>query len=92
MDTSPSTLWAIGTSDSSSRAIVEEALAMGDIQIDGSRPWDIQVHDERFYERVLREDALGLGESYMEEWWDVEELDEFFFRLLQIDLGDVRMS
>ena len=65
---------------------------MGDIQISGSRPWDIQVRDERFYKRVLREDALGLGESYMEEWWDVEQLDEFFFRLLQIDLGDIRMS
>jgi cyclopropane-fatty-acyl-phospholipid synthase len=65
---------------------------MGDIQIGGSRPWDIQVHDDRFFKRVLREDALGLGESYMEEWWEVEELDAFFYRLLQIDLGDVRMS
>jgi cyclopropane-fatty-acyl-phospholipid synthase len=55
------------------RSIVEDALAMGDIQINGSRPWDIQVHDERFYRRVLAEDALGLGESYVEGWWDAEE-------------------
>lgn len=91
-DTQPSGVSWTRTSDSSSRSIVEDALALGDIQIDGSRPWDIQVHDHRFYKRVLREDALGLGESYMEEWWDVEALDEFFSRLLQIDLGDVRMS
>lgn len=82
----------IDTSESSPRAIVEEALAMGDIQINGDRPWDIQVYDDRFYQQVLREDALGLGESYMEEWWDVAELDTFFFRLLQIDFGDLRMS
>jgi cyclopropane-fatty-acyl-phospholipid synthase len=74
------------------RSIVEDALAMGDIQINGSRPWDIQVHDERFYRRVLAEDALGLGESYVEGWWDAEELDAFFFRLLGIDLSAIRMS
>jgi len=74
------------------RSIVEEALAVGDIQIDGPHPWDIQVHDDRFYQRVLSEDALGLGESYMEGWWDAEALDGFFFRLLGIDLGKLRMS
>ncbi|MCH8122655.1 MAG: cyclopropane fatty acyl phospholipid synthase [Bacteroidetes bacterium] len=65
---------------------------MGDIQINGSRPWDIQIHDERFYKHVLAEDALGLGESYMEGWWEAEELDAFFFHLLGIDLSEIRMS
>jgi len=74
------------------RAIIEDVLAMGDIQINGSRPWDIQVHDERLYKRILTEDALGLGESYMEGWWDAKELDAFFYHLLRIDLSDVRMS
>lgn len=80
------------TSVSDRQSIIEEALAMGDIQINGSRPWDIQIHDDRFYKRVLSEDALGLGESYMEEWWDAEELDQFFTRLLSINLSEVRMS
>jgi cyclopropane-fatty-acyl-phospholipid synthase len=74
------------------RAFVEDVLSRGDIHVGGSRPWDIRVHDERFFRRVLEEDALGLGESYVEGWWDADALDEFFFRLLAIDLGDVRMS
>jgi cyclopropane-fatty-acyl-phospholipid synthase len=78
--------------DASRRSIVEDVLARGDIQINGTRPWDIQVHDDRFYGRVLAEDSLGLGESYVEGWWDAEALDQFFFRLLGIDLSDVRMS
>jgi cyclopropane-fatty-acyl-phospholipid synthase len=78
--------------DADRRALVADVLARGDIRINGSRPWDIQVHDGRFYRRVLAEDALGLGESYVEGWWDAEELDGFFFRLLGIQLGDVRMS
>lgn len=81
-----------GTADADRRSIVEDVLAMGDIQINGSRPWDIQIYDERFYKRVLAEDALGLGESYVEGWWEAEELDAFFFRLLGIDLSEVRMS
>src|SRR5690606_4450035 len=45
-------------------------------------PWDIRVHDRRWYARIFRERELGLGESYMEGWWDCARLDEMFFRLL----------
>ena len=91
-DTETTTARKTETADADRRSIVEDALAMGDIQINGSRPWDIQIHDERFYKHVLAEDALGLGESYMEGWWEAEELDAFFFHLLGIDLSEVRMS
>lgn len=87
-----SNLPLVGSDDSTRRDFLEETLAKGDIQINGSRPWDPQVHDDRFYRRVLAEDALGLGESYLEGWWDADALDEFFFRLLSIDLSDVRLS
>ncbi len=56
------------------------------IVINGSNPWDIQVHDERLYTRVLQEGSLGLGESYMDKWWDAESLDEFFNKLLRAEL------
>ncbi len=56
------------------------------IALNGSQPWDIQVHDERAYKRWLSETELGLGESYMDGWWDVEALDEFFNKLLRAHL------
>ena len=37
----------------------------------------LQVHDVRMYGRLLGQGSLGLGEAYMEGWWDVEALDEF---------------
>jgi cyclopropane-fatty-acyl-phospholipid synthase len=73
------------------RQIVEDLLALADVAIDGSRPWDIQVRDERMFARVLRESSLGLGEAYMDGWWDCPRLDEFFYRVLKCGLeGRVR--
>jgi len=54
-----------------------------DIQVNGSRPFDIQIHNELFYARVLSGGALGLGESYMDGWWDCEALDQFSYQLLR---------
>jgi len=53
------------------------------IGINGPEPWDIRVHDERFYARILKDASLGLGESYMEGWWDCLRIDEFICRLLK---------
>jgi cyclopropane-fatty-acyl-phospholipid synthase len=33
------------------------------------------VHDHRFYRRIIKEASLGLGESYMEGWWDAKGED-----------------
>lgn len=60
------------------RRRAEQLLARADIQINGSRPWDIAVHRDEFYSRVLRNGSLGLGESYMDGWWDSPALDQFF--------------
>ena len=54
-----------------------------DIQVNGSRPFDIQVHNELFYSRVLSGKSLGLGESYMDGWWDCESLDQFCYQMLR---------
>jgi cyclopropane-fatty-acyl-phospholipid synthase len=56
-------------------------LRAADIEIDGSDPWDVRVRDERFYARVLADGTLGAGESYMDGWWEVPRLDEFFARV-----------
>jgi len=61
---------------------VENILESVDIQVNGPRPWDIQIHNDGFYARVLGGGALGLGESYMDGWWDCEALDQFMTRIL----------
>ena len=73
-----------------SREIIAELLANAGVSIDGGEPFDIQVHDDRVYDRILSEGSLGLGESYMDGWWDVERLDEFFARVLRARLESRR--
>ena len=62
---------------------VIDLLGDADIVVNGSRPWDIQVHNDRLYQRILLQGSLGLGEAYMDRWWEVDRLDEFFTRLLR---------
>ncbi len=61
-------------------------LAFADIRIDGARPWDIQVHDRRFFSRVMASGKLGFGESYMDGWWDCDALDEMCWRAIRAGL------
>ena len=67
-------------------SLVKELLSLANVEINGSNPWDIQIHDQRFYKRVIGEVELGLGESYMDKWWDAEKLDELIFRIVRADL------
>ena len=66
------------------RALLDQA----DVQVNGSRPWDIQVHDARLYDRILRDASLGLGEGYMDGWWDCESIDQFIHRVLKAHLDE----
>ncbi len=68
--------------------IVQELLQKADIEINGSRPWDIQVKHPDFFKRVLQKGSLGLGESYMDGWWECERLDMFFHRALKHKLDE----
>lgn len=66
---------------------VTELLGFAGIGVNGPEPWDIQIHDERFFDRALGEGSIGVGESYMDGWWDVQALDEFFTRFRRADLA-----
>ena len=66
--------------------IAQELLSSAGIEIDGNNPWDIRVHDKRTFGRIFREGSLGLGESYMDGWWDVPRLDQFVHRALRSGL------
>ncbi|HEX6735301.1 MAG TPA: cyclopropane fatty acyl phospholipid synthase [Azonexus sp.] len=54
-------------------------------RFNGDDPWDIAVADPRFYRRVAVQGSLGLGEAYMDGWWECPRLDQLFHRLLSID-------
>lgn len=71
---------------------IQNTLAKADVQINGERPWDIQVHDKNFYQRVVRDGSLGLGEAYVEGGWDCPKLDEFFTKIFKAKLHEHRVS
>lgn len=73
------------TSDAA-RSWARRLLEPADVQVNGDRPWDIQIHNDAFFARVLAQGSLGLGESYMDGWWDCESLDQFFCRILRAEL------
>lgn len=73
---------------STPKTIIEHLASEAGITINGDRPWDIQVHNEKLYGRVLNQGSLGLGESYMDGWWDCERLDQFIYRLLSSHIQD----
>ncbi len=68
------------------KKIIQHYLAEADIQVDGNRPWDIQVHNPELYARLLAKGSLALGESYIEGWWDCAQVDELFNKILQANL------
>ncbi len=70
----------------SSRQTIQDLLTGTDVELNGERPFDIQVHDERFYDRVLSDGSTGLGEAYMDGWWDCEDMDVMMDKLLRADL------
>jgi cyclopropane-fatty-acyl-phospholipid synthase len=69
-----------------SETIIRDLLNLAGVEVNGKNPWDLQVHDQRFYDRVLRGSSLGLGESYVEGWWESDSIDEFVSRALKADL------
>ncbi|MGV7093516.1 cyclopropane fatty acyl phospholipid synthase [Siccibacter turicensis] len=83
---SSSCIEEVSTQNNEWYRIVNELLSRADVHINGSAPGDITVHNPHFFKRVLQEGSLGLGESYMDGWWDCDRLDLFFTRVLRAGL------
>lgn len=67
---------------------LEALLAQADIQINGSRSWDMQINNPQFLKGLLSGGSLALGESYMQNFWDAEALDQFFYHLISAKLDE----
>jgi len=68
------------------RENIERLLVGTDIAFNGDNPWDIRVYNSDLYQRILTQGSLGLGEAYMDEWWDCHQLDELFNKICQAQL------
>jgi cyclopropane-fatty-acyl-phospholipid synthase len=66
--------------------VITDLLAQGDIHINGSRPWDLRIHHPDFFKRLVAQGTLGLGESYMDGWWDCDQLDVAFAKAMSAQL------
>lgn len=71
---------------SKAERVISEVFANAGVKINGNNAWDIKIHNNNFYTRVLHKPSLGLGETYMEDWWDCDNLEEFFFRILRSNI------
>jgi cyclopropane-fatty-acyl-phospholipid synthase len=61
--------------------LVRNTFARAGIEVNGTRPCDLRVHDRSFYRRMVLNPALQLGETYMDGLWDCESIDELVYRL-----------
>lgn len=68
--------------------LIRKLLEKGDIAVGGDRPQDIKVYDPRFYQRAIANGALGVGESYMDGWWEAVRLDAFFHHVTRARLEE----
>ncbi|HEY9075772.1 MAG TPA: cyclopropane fatty acyl phospholipid synthase [Anaerolineaceae bacterium] len=65
-----------------SESVLRQLLEYAGVGVEGKNPWDFKVHDPRFYDCILQKVELGLGESYMDGWWDCEAIDQMIHRVL----------
>src|SRR5690554_2901172 len=72
----------------SARRFVLNQLDKAGITPDGPDAADPQIHNERLWARLLRDGTLGLGESYMDGWWDAPDLDGFLYRMINARIQD----
>jgi len=70
------------------KEFVEKLLNTAGIKIDGDRDFDIRVKDDRFYKRVLHNGSLGLGESYMDGWWECNSIDQFTEKIISTKITE----
>jgi len=68
--------------------LIHDLFSAAGITLNGDQPYDIQVHNEKLYPLLLGNAQLGIGESYMDGWWDCDELDEFINRILKANLNE----
>ncbi|MDI5985800.1 cyclopropane fatty acyl phospholipid synthase [Halomonas sp. M4R5S39] len=74
--------------DTRARRVVEKLLDGSGVTLNGDAPHDLRIFHPDFFSRVLHQGTLGLGEAYMDGWWECDRIDELACRLLRHGLGE----
>jgi cyclopropane-fatty-acyl-phospholipid synthase len=78
---------------SQAEKIIRDLFGQAGIAIGGSAPHDIRVKDGRFYPRVLGDGSLGLGEAYIDDWWECDAIADLIVKLIRAELHHkIRLS
>ncbi|WP_282040459.1 cyclopropane fatty acyl phospholipid synthase [Halomonas alimentaria] len=78
----------IALPDTRARRVFQELLEGSGVTLNGDAPQDLRIYHPDFFSRVLHQGTLGLGEAYMDGWWECERIDEMACRLLRHGLAE----
>lgn len=71
-----------------SKSALKDILGQVGVTVNGTKPYDIHVHNPELYKKMMVEPSIAAGEGYMKRWWDCEKLDELFFRICRYNLDE----
>lgn len=60
-----------------------DLLRKAGIEPNGGSPWDPQIKDSRFYRAVLLQGSVGLGDAYLNGWWECDDISGFVLRIIK---------
>jgi len=69
------------------RRRIEQLATSAGVALNAPGECSLVVNNDAFYRRVLWGGSLALGESYMDGWWDCNDLHRLFCRLLEASSG-----
>lgn len=72
--------------------IITKVYRKGGITINGTKPWDMRVHNKEFFTRVANNAPMGLGESYMDGMWDCDDICELTARTMKYNIHRFYMT
>ena len=68
--------------------LIHDMLFKAGVAVNGTKPHDLIIHDERLFDLVMSQGSLGLGEAYVQQWWDCHRLDQLMTRLMTLDMDE----
>ena len=70
------------------KELFSNLLNQADIKINGNRPWDIIVNDDKLFDNILSQGTIAFGEGYMDHLWDCQRIDILVSKLLRANIEE----